>query len=266
MKPTLATFALLAFGAATQAAWGADQAELSLGLGVHYSTGEYGTSSTTRILSIPFTAQYDVGRWQAKLIVPYIGVTGPGNVIPSVGRTSNNNPKGRGGSGAGTSEETASGLGDIVTALTYTAYFDPAAQLGLDVTGKVKFGTADADRGLGTGENDYFLQTDAYKTVERVTGFGGVGRAFLGSSSFIQLKDVWYANAGASYALDSRDSAGLRFDARQAASPGSGAQRELMAFFARKLDKATKAQAYVLFGLAEGSPDLGVGLSLLQSF
>jgi hypothetical protein len=39
-----------------------------------------------------------------------------------------------------------------------------------------------------------------------------------------------------------------------------------MAFWIRKLDKATKAQAYTLLGLANGSPDWGLGLSVAHAF
>ena len=269
MKTTLLPILVLALGAGAHSARGAEDSELSLGVGLNYSTGEYGTSATTRILSIPLTAQYETGRWKAKLTVPYLRISGPANVIPGVGAVNNTNPNGRGrgsSGGTSTSEGTASGLGDIVTALTYNAYYNQAAKFGIDVTGKVKFGTADRDRGLGTGENDYFAQVDAYKTFDRITAFGGIGRAWLGSSAFIQLNNVWYANAGASYALDQRDSVGLSFDARQRASASSAPQREMTAFWIRKLDKATKAQAYMLVGLANGSPDWGFGVSVAHAF
>ncbi len=154
----------------------------------------------------------------------------------------------------------------MVGAASYNIYNNRDAKLGADLTGKIKFGTADRDKGLGTGENDYFLQVDAYKTVDRVTGFGSVGRAYLGSSPFIQLNNVWYLNLGASYQLNERDSAGLSFDARQRASASSDPQRELTAFWVRKLDRATKVHAYALVGLANGSPDWGLGASLAYAF
>src|SRR5688572_5284211 len=153
MKKVAAT-TLLALSVCAGNAAGAD-GELSLGVGFNYSEGDYGTSQTTTIMSIPVTARYELDRWSLKLTVPWIRVSGPAAVIPGVGQVSNTNPQGRGrgqgggGAAAATTTGTESGLGDIVASATYTAYYDKAAKLGVDVTGKIKFGTADSDKGLG---------------------------------------------------------------------------------------------------------------------
>src|SRR6267143_725509 len=97
--------------------------------------------------------------------------------------------------------------------------YNSATTFGVDVTGRVKLATADRDQGLGTGENDYGAQVDAYKTYDRVTYFGGIGYTELGSSPFIQLNSVLNATAGGSYKLDERNSAGLSVDTRERASP-----------------------------------------------
>ena len=149
---------------------------------------------------------------------------------------------------------------------TYAAYYDRASQLGIDLTGKLKVATADEDEGLGTGENDAAAIVEAFKTFDRLTLFAGLGRYFLGTSSFIQLEDVWSWSAGAAYRIDERDSAGLAYDARDRVSPGASPQSELTAFWARKLDRDWKSQVYVLKGFANGSPDWGAGLSLVRSF
>ena len=43
-------------------------------------------------------------------------------------------------------------------------------------------------------------------------------------------------------------------------------QRELMAFWARRIDKAWKAQLYGLKGFSDGSPDWGAGASVAYAF
>src|SRR5688572_25501468 len=137
MKKVAAT-TLLALSVCAGNAAGAD-GELSLGVGFNYSEGDYGTSQTTEILSIPVTARYERDRWIFKLTVPYLRVSGPSNVIPGVGQTSNANPNGRGrGQGGGavagtTTTGTASGLGDIVASATYAAYYDKASRFGVDL-------------------------------------------------------------------------------------------------------------------------------------
>src|SRR5216684_6702141 len=95
--------ALLAFA---QGALAADAGELSLGVGFNYSSGDYGTATTTEIVSIPIIARYDRSPWIFKLTVPYLRVSGGTSVVPGVGRVSNTNPRGRGQGGGAT---TASG-------------------------------------------------------------------------------------------------------------------------------------------------------------
>ena len=43
----------------------------------------------------------------------------------------------------------ASGLGDIVLSAAYSAYYNPATTLGMDLTGKLKLPTADESKALG---------------------------------------------------------------------------------------------------------------------
>jgi hypothetical protein len=260
MQRKLFALGLLAF---MQGALAADAGEFSLGVGFNYSSGEYGTSTTTEILSIPIVARYDHGPWVFKLTIPYLSISGGTSVVPGIGRVSSSNPKRR---GDGASEATATGLGDIVASATYTAFYNSATTFGVDVTGRVKLGTADRDQGLGTGETDYGMQVDVYKTYGGVTYFGGIGYTEPGSSAFIQLNSVLNATAGASYKLDERNSAGLSVDTRERASPSGSPQRELTAFWTQKIDRTWKAQAYVLKGFADGSPDWGIGVSVARAF
>lgn len=240
---------LLAFGAQAQ------ESSLTLGAGLHYSSGDYGTGSTTRITSLAATARYDSGPWTYRATVPYLRVEGDAAVIPNVGPV-------RGGGG----RSTESGLGDIVLGATYALYYEPGRAFGVDLTGKVKLATADENKGLGTGEHDFAVLLEAYQTFERITGFGGVGYHILGDAPGQPLDNVWSANLGASYKLDERDSAGLSLDGRERVVPGGARQRELTGFFIRKLDRFWKAQAYALIGLADGSPDWGFGLSAARPF
>jgi hypothetical protein len=137
---------------------------------------------------------------------------------------------------------------------------------GIDLTGKLKLATGDENQGLGTGSNDLGLQLDAYKALDAArTVFGGVGYTMFGSSPF-ELHNVLNAELGVSQRLNERDSAGVSFYARQGAAPAPAPQRELTAFFSRKLDRAWKAQAYLLKGFADGSPDWGAGASALYAF
>ncbi|HET7361940.1 MAG TPA: hypothetical protein VFJ70_00070 [Burkholderiales bacterium] len=251
----LGVFALAA--GASAVAHGAG-GELRAGAGADYSTGTYGQSTSTEILSIPFMARYETDRWTFKLSIPYLRVTGPGNVIPGVGRHD------RPPRAAGTTTE--SGLGDTVGSATYTVYYDDAAKRGLDLTGKVKLPTADADRGLGTGSTDESVQVDLYQTQGLFTVFADIGYTFFGHSDVVQLENAPYYGLGFSEKLDAANSLGASFDGRERVTPGGAPRRELTAFWNRRMDRATRLQAYVLKGFADGSPDWGIGASLMRGF
>ncbi len=245
--------------------------------GFDYSTGRYGTPFTTDIWDVPFTAGYQGDRWSVKLTVPWVSVTGASNVIPGIGRVLNLNPHARGhglGLGIGVGVTTpptvtkgsASGVGDVVAQATYGLVRDDAAQFGLDLTGKVKFGTASASKGLGTGENDYGANLDAYKGFGAWTAFGGAGYMKYGSSQYITLHDGWNANLGAGYKLDDADDVGTYFYFRQKISDSGYAQRELTGYWNHRFGSAWRLQAYVLGGFSDGSPDWGAGGALRYAF
>jgi hypothetical protein len=240
------------------------QGTFSLGAGVNYSSGDYGTGTDTKILSIPITGRFDTGPWSLKLTVPFLRVSGGTGAIPGIGRANNTNPLRR---GIGSVElNPPLDLGDVVASATYAAYYNQASRFGVDLTGKVKFGTADEDKGLGTGENDYGAQVDIFKTYGSFTLFGGVGYTLLGSSQYISLDDVFNVNVGGSYRLDDRSNAGLSYDWREKTSAAGSNLSEVTAFLSRRLDKSWKAQVYVLKGFSDGSPDWGLGASAAYAF
>jgi hypothetical protein len=238
------------FASASQAQEGA----LTLGAGFHYSSGEYGTRETTRIASIAANARYERGAWVYKATLPVIEIDGPSAVVPGFGPV-------RGGPSPSRRE---TGLGDLVISATHATYYDRASALGLDLTAKVKLPTADESKGLGTGELDYAFLADVYKTMDRLTGFGGIGFHVLGDSPAFPLENAWSANLGLTYKLDERDSIGAMLEGRERVVSGGSPQRELTGFWMRRLDREWRAQAYALIGLADGSPDWGLGLSLAR--
>ncbi|MDE1893737.1 MAG: transporter [Xanthomonadaceae bacterium] len=247
----------------------------SIGTGANYTSGKYGTSTTTDIWSVPFTAAYQSDRWTFKVVVPYIGIHGAGNVIPGTGPVNNGNPLGRGlghvvGGGGTTTTTTgattASGLGDVVATAGYTLFYSADRSFGLDLTGKVKFGTADANKGLGTGQNDYGLSLDSYKVIGRWTPFGSVGWMNYGSSQYIKLKNGVNANAGVDYRASSNDNVGVYYNYRQRIAVGGAPQSELAAYWNHKFGARFRLQSYVLGGMANGSPDFGVGASINYTF
>jgi len=270
---------LLLIGAPAAHAATADGGQFSLSAGADYSSGKYGTDTTTDIWSVPLTAAYQSDRWTLKLTVPYIHVSGAGNVIPGVGKVNNGNPIGRGlghiiggggsggsGGSAATSSGSASGLGDVTASAGYQLFTSTDRTAGLGLTGKVKFGTADENKGLGTGKNDYGLSLDAYKVSGAWTAFGGVGWTKYGSSQYIQLQNGFNANIGADYKVGASDNVGAYYYYRERIADTGAAQSELAGYWNHKFNPNLRLQAYALAGFTDGSPDYGVGASVKYSF
>jgi hypothetical protein len=235
------------------------QSVVTLGTGFDYTSGKYGGTQTTDILYLPFYAKYETGPWILKLTVPYIRVTGPGNVV-GAGADRVTLPEGT------TERRTASGLGDIVGSAFYNVLSERSAPVGLDLGVKVKLGTADKDEGLGTGKTDYSLQADAFKLLGAVTAFGSLGYRVYGDPAGVDLKNVFYGSVGGSYKLSSETSAGLAYDFRPAITPGGGKVSELSAFVSHRLSRDWKLQVYGVTGFADASPDFGVGAQIAYSY
>jgi hypothetical protein len=244
------------FCASAVAAPAAGSEELLLGAGVHYSQGTYGTGVTTRITAVTFTGRYDTARWTFRGSVPYLFISGSNAVVPGIGRVG----------GATAAESSTSGLGDVALSATYAAYYDAATQFGVDVTGKIKVATADPDESLGTGEHDLGVLAEVYKVLGRLTVFAGLGYTEFGTTPRLAISDAVSYTLGASYRLDDRDSVGVSYDERERLASGAAPQKEITAFYARKIERGWRAQVYFLLGFADGSPDWGAGLSAAYPF
>lgn len=249
----------------------------SVGTGTEYSSGQYGTRTTTDIWSVPFAASYRSGRWTFGLTVPWIHIHGSGNVIPGTGLVDNSNPLGRGlgqilgggsagSAGTSTPSTSASGLGDVVASAGYTLFTSADHSFGLALTGKLKFGTADVNKRLGTGRNDYGLSLDSYKSLGQWTPFGGVGWVSYGSSRYIKLDNGMNANAGVDYRLKSSDNVGVSYNYRQRIVVGGTAQSEVTAYWNHRFNDKLRLQSHALAGTTHGSPDWGVGTSIDYTF
>lgn len=252
-----ALVAAVALGAAQAAL--AQTGEWSWGAGAQYSSGDYGTGQSTRILAVPLSLQYDAQPWKLRFSLPWYHVSGGTSVVPGFGAADRGRRRGGG-------DTSVSGLGDLSAAATNSAYYDPASRFGVDFTGKVKLPTGEKDKGLSSGSTDLTIQADAYKGLdERTTVFGGLGyTVFFGG--FLDLRNAVSYSLGASRKLDERESVGLSFDGRTQVVRGVSEQRELMAFWSRSFARSSKLQAHFLVGLADGSPDWGIGASVLRAF
>jgi hypothetical protein len=254
---------------ASAAATGADG--FSLGVGANYSTGDYGTDVTTEIVSIPVTARFDTGNWSFRASLPWISITGDPNVLPGTGPVSNVNPIGRGrllppvgeDGDFGETRGSASGIGDLTLRAVYS--LPTQGPMGADISFIGKIATADEDKGLGTGANDYGVAVDLYRSFGDTTLFGGVSYMSLGSSTFIDVDNVFGANVGVSWTAGTGQ-LGVMYDYREAASSRFDDRSEVTVFYSAPTAGGNRFQIYGLAGLSDGSPDFGAGVNYTWSF
>jgi hypothetical protein len=234
----------------------AEDAVYGFTTGIDYSTGKYGQAEETRIKYIPFIGKYELNRWLVKVTVPWIEIDGPGGVTggdSNIIIAQNINKHSR-----------ESGLGDIVSSVTYTAFDSIEQNFILDVGAKVKFATASVEKGLGTGANDYSLQLDGYKTFDKFTLFSTVGYKLYGKPdlSNYSLSNVWFGTIGTAYRINALNSAGILLDLREAAWEQNTDIREYTLYYSHKYNSTYKLQSYITTGNTRSSVDFGAGLML----
>ena len=132
----------------------------------------------------------------------------------------------------------------------------------MDLTGKVKFATADENKGLGTGESDYSVQADLYKFMGDFTLLGSLGYKYRGDPTGIDLDNVLMASAGGTYRFSPDVKGGLIFDYRESAISGSDSIQELTGFVSRRIAESWRLQVFVLTGFTDSSPDWGGGFQI----
>jgi hypothetical protein len=232
------------------------------GLRTDYAKGNYGTPDKFVDTFATLSGQYEWERVSLKISMPYIWsrtdsqVTidpEEGGVIcdtncPTVNQT-----------------EKVSGRGNLSLSLSYSI---PKEEDGIELTmtGKIRFGTADPDKGLGTGKTDYALDFEFSRAFGDVTPLLGIGYRWRGKpypeSSIV---DSPYAWAGFIYSINDASDAELYYGYRRPSSINSLiAGRDISVSLYHRLNKRIRFNASLGKGLSVNNPDwfggLGVGV------
>ncbi len=232
---------------------------LKASIGYHFSSGDYTGSETTQIQYVPLVITADVERWRIQGTIPYLYINGPPGIIDG--------PNGP----IQTTNGTADGLGDLLLRGSYLlpveALLSPDEPVPVwvpyvDLVGLMKFPTASRSKGLGTGEFDFGIETDLTWSIGRVSPFLTLGYRILGSPPGTHLDDVFDGAVGALYRFLPSFSGGMLLDYRQAPTPSTGQRLELVPYLSWTIAEPWTLDSYVSIGLANGSPDVGVGTQL----
>jgi hypothetical protein len=240
--------------ASSPAVWAAD-GNVSVSLGLDYASGNYGSQARTETWALPLSLKYRTNVWSLRLSTAWLRVQGNGSVTPDGDPLI--------GSG---NASTTEGMGDISTSLTYNLLDERRNWAGLDISGKIKFGTASTSKFLGTGKNDYTLKTELFKPLDKWTPFLSLGYKWKGDPEFIEYRNVWLASAGTDYRITPTLSFGGGYDWQQAVTRTSSPTSEAMLYLNFRLSAASKLNLYAVGGFSNASPDWGSGLTFTHRF
>ena len=226
---------------------------ISWSTGIEYSSGTYGGTEDIEDTYVPLTVRFMTERVGYELTVPYLSVTGPAG-------TTVLDPADQPVAGSGPTI-TESGMGDVIAGATlYDVLYSDVLDMALDLTGKIKFGTADSTKGLGTGEHDFTLRADVYKFYELVTLMASTGYKFRGDPADIDLDNVLLASFGGALTLSDETRLGLVYDYRETALAVNDDVAELSAFLSHAWNDTWHIQLYAFSGFSDSSADWGAGI------
>lgn len=263
-----------------------------------YSSGKYGTDTTTDITYLPLSIRRLFDDGDITFTIPYICISSTGAVTLLSGvpnRVSSSGSSGSGSSGSGSSgsgssgpgggipggipgsssgpgsgrgkspgnvESTAStdcGIGDLILRGRYYLVDERDWIPTIAVTGRIKFPTADSDRGLGTGEFDEGFGVEVSKTLAgNWLGFLDFGYTFIGDPQGVDLRNQWYYDFGAGYNATKNLLVSAYYEEYRALIPNLSNPRDLLFALNYKATAALRLNASLLVGLSDGAPDYGL--------
>ncbi len=242
---------------------------------VNYSSGSYGTDSRTNVLYIPMTIRRVFRDGDVSLTIPFVSISGTGAVrlvggVPT--RTGNPAASSGGGFAAATgrgkrpgetplsSSTTDSGLGDLILRGRYYLLEETAVIPLVALTGRVKFPTASADRGLGTGEFDEGIGAELTKSLtDRWLAYLDGGYNIIGSAPGADFKNQWWYDIGIGYDVTDNLHVSVFYEEYRALVETVNTARDLLGLMSYVVNDTVHLTGSVLVGLSNGAPNYGFG-------
>src|SRR2546426_9734568 len=241
-----------------------DEPWVKFSTSVNYSVGDCGTNKDTTIVYVPFTLGVrPLDRFWLSVTVPFIYQDPQNVVLTGGGVASRKEQKGKLAQPARATTE--SGLGDVLLKASVVVVEERELIPEVEPYLKIKFPTADEDRGLGTGEFDETIGVDLSKQLlERMSGYLTLAYTFIGDPPGTNLRDSFAGSIGAAYAVARPFSVFAFLDGATAIAPGQDDPVELRVGAEVRLAKFLKLTASGMKGFTDGSADWGAsgGLAL----
>jgi hypothetical protein len=243
-------------------AFAEDARWLSLSSSVNYTVGDYGTGKDTTIVYVPFTLGVSpIDRLWLNVTVPFIYQSNQNVVLTGGGVASRQKEKGKLAKPA--SSATEEGIGDVLAKASFVVLREGIVAPEIEPYVKVKFPTADRDRGLGTGEFDETVGVDLSKNLlGDLYGYLTLAYTFVGDPPGSDLRDSFGWSVGVAYGIVPAVSLFAFLDGATSVAPGQDGPLEVRVGAELRITRVLKLTGSVTRGLSNGSPDWGVSAGL----
>jgi hypothetical protein len=222
---------------------------------VEYQRFELDGGAEIEKLTIPITGRVTTGRLRISAQLPYVRVSGPGNVVAPSGPlglpilVDPSRPA---------EVRNRAGLGDARLGVAYDLSI-PTVNASLNAGAKLP--TASVKKGLGTGQADYWIGADVSTTVGAVTPFAGFNFTKVGDPKNFELRDTISGQAGAALRLGGSASAHVGYSYSESADDVSQDDQRLFGGVNTALGKRVSLGIYGSAGVT-GPANVGAGVSL----
>lgn len=249
---------------------------------VNYSSGSYGADSKTNIVYAPMTIRRIFRDGDVSLTIPFVSISGTGAVrlvggVPTRTGSVSGGTAGTAGGGAGrgkspgatplSSSTTDSGLGDLILRGRYYLMEEGDFAPLVALTGRIKFPTADADRGLGTGEFDEGVGVELTKRLAaRWLAYIDGGYNFIGDAPGTDFHNQWWYDAGIGYDVTDNLHMSVFYEEYRALVNTVNNARDLLALASYSVTDRVRVTGSALAGLSNGAPNYGFGVGIRLQF
>ncbi len=220
----------------------ADTPRFTLIVGYDYAEGDYGGDADTTIKTVPLTVKAENRNWVGHVQFSTVSVeqkTGDGEYVKD------------------------SGGGDTFVYAARRSQFSWYGENYLDWGIKVKIPTASEEKQLGTGETDWMLQLDGFRSHGRWLPFATLGYRWRGDDAEFDRDNGLYGSLGLHYQHDQNTGGGAILDYRSASTVRIEDGRELIPYIGYKFNTHLSTTLYGVLGLSDGSQDTGIGVQFI---
>lgn len=268
-----------------------------------YSHGNFGTNTTSEFIYAPFSIRRLFSKGDISLVIPSVTAITDGRttvVGNTAFRVDDNSGSGGGGGGGGSDDNcrkdnsgsgnnndvpcgtttriagqkvTTTGIGDVILRGRYYIVEELDHVPLIALTARLKFPTANASQGLGTGEFDHGYGVEVSKLIGQswLVFFDG-GYNFIGDpdradgSGTLGLRNQYWYDVGTGYYVTKDLLTSVYFEEYRALRPGLPNARDIFFSTNYRLSAAWRLNGGVAVGLSNGAPDYVVSIGTSYRF